>query len=100
MTARTIEPALREAGFRRGAACALAGALTGLVTAIVATFVLALLDGGARGMDPLSCVVYGCALTLLLSQAVGIPAMLAGAGLGALAGAGACALRGRCSRGG
>jgi hypothetical protein len=33
-----------------------------------------------------SCIVYGCVLTLLLSQAVGLPGMLAGGVVGALTG--------------
>lgn len=62
------------------------GALAGFVASIVATFVLALIYGNAQGMAAGSCVAYGCVLTLLLSQPVGISGMLAGAGVGALAG--------------
>ena len=64
----------------------LAGGLAGLVTGLVVTFVLAALDARARGMTTGSCIVYGCVLTLLLSQAVGVPGMLAGGVVGALAG--------------
>ena len=62
------------------------GGLAGMIAAIVLTFVLALFDGNAQGMGVGSCVAYGCVLTLLLSQAVGVTGMLTGAGLGALAG--------------
>lgn len=63
-----------------------AGALAGMLAAFVATFALALTDAYASGMSAGSCVVYGCVLTLLLSQAAGISGMIAGGGLGALAG--------------
>ena len=44
---------------------------------------VAALDARARGMATGSCIVYGCVLTLLLSQAVGLPGMLAGGVVGA-----------------
>lgn len=64
----------------------LAGGLAGLVIGLAVTFVLALLDARAQGMSAGSCIVYGCVLTLLLSQAVGLPGMLAGGAVGALTG--------------
>jgi hypothetical protein len=64
----------------------LAGGLAGLIVGLIVTFVLALLDARAQGMSAGSCIVYGCVLTLLLSQAVGLPGMLAGGVVGALTG--------------
>ena len=64
----------------------LAGGLAGLVVGLVVTFVLALLDARAQGMSAGSCIVYGCVLTLLMSQAVGLPGMVAGGAVGALTG--------------
>ena len=64
----------------------LAGGLAGLVIGLAVTFVLALLDARAQGMSAGSCIVYGCVLTLLLSQAIGLPGMLAGGAVGALTG--------------
>lgn len=64
----------------------LAGGLAGLVVGLFVTFVLALLDARAQGMSAGSCIVYGCVLTLLMSQAVGLPGMLAGGAVGALTG--------------
>ena len=81
--------------FTRASSGALLGALVGLVVALAATLVMAVLDGHAQGLSNGSCVAYGCVLTLLLSQAVGVPAMLAGAGLGAVVGATLRAGRGR-----
>jgi hypothetical protein len=65
----------------------LAGGAFGLLAALAVTFVLALLDGSARGLTPGSCIVYGCTITMLLSQPTGIGGMLAGAALGGAAGA-------------
>jgi hypothetical protein len=64
----------------------LGGAVVGLVAAIVITFVMALVDGQAQGMSAGSCVLYGCVLTVLLSQMAGFSGMAVGAGVGALAG--------------
>jgi hypothetical protein len=64
----------------------LGGAVVGLVAAILITFVMALVDGQAQGMSAGSCVVYGCVLTVLLSQMAGFSGMAVGAGVGALAG--------------
>jgi hypothetical protein len=64
----------------------LAGAVVGLIAAILLTFVLALFDGQAQGMSAGNCVVYGCVLTVLLSQMAGFSGMAVGAGVGALAG--------------
>jgi hypothetical protein len=60
--------------------------VVGLVAAILITFVMALVDGQAQGMSAGSCVLYGCVLTVLLSQMAGFSGMAAGAGVGALAG--------------
>jgi hypothetical protein len=64
----------------------LGGAVVGLVAAILITFVMALVDGQAQGMSPGSSVLYGCVLTVLLSQMAGFSGMAIGAGVGALAG--------------
>ena len=58
----------------------------GLIAAILITFVMALVDGQAQGMSAGSCVLYGCVLTVLLSQMAGFSGMAVGAGVGALAG--------------
>jgi hypothetical protein len=47
---------------------------------------MALVDGQVQGLSAGSCVVYGCVLTLPLSQMVGISGMIVGAGAGALTG--------------
>jgi uncharacterized membrane protein len=60
--------------------------VVGLVAAILITFVMALVDGQAQGMSAGSCVLYGCVLTVLLSQMAGFSGMAVGAGAGALAG--------------
>ena len=62
------------------------GGLAGTIAAWLAMFVMALLDGQMHGLSTGSCVVYGCVVTLLLSQPVGLGGMLAGASMGALAG--------------
>ena len=64
----------------------LGGAVVGLIAAILITFVMALVDGQAQGMSAGSCVLYGCVLTVLLSQMAGFSGMAVGAGMGALAG--------------
>jgi hypothetical protein len=64
----------------------LGGAVVGLIAAILITFVMALVDGQAQGMSAGSCVLYGCVLTVLLSQMAGFSGMAVGAGVGALAG--------------
>jgi hypothetical protein len=64
----------------------LGGAVVGLVAAILITFVMALFDGQAQGMSAGSCVLYGCVLTVLLSQMAGFSGMAVGAGVGAAAG--------------
>jgi hypothetical protein len=62
------------------------GAIAGFIAAILITFVMTLIDGQAQGMSAGSCVVYGCVLTVLLSQMAGLSGMVVGAGAGALAG--------------
>lgn len=62
------------------------GGLIGLAIAIVATFVSAFAYGQAEGMTAGSCVVYGCVVTLLLSQLSGVGGLIVGGGVGALAG--------------
>lgn len=83
MTTMNLSPPGSASSPARGM---LAGGLAGLVAGLVVTFVLASLDARARGVASGSCIVYGCVLTLLLSQAVGLPAMLAGGFVGALTG--------------
>jgi len=63
------------------------GGLAGIMVSVLATFVAALLYGQAQGMDPGSCVVFGCMFPLILSQVTGIPGMLVGALVGGLGGA-------------
>ncbi|MBK7794660.1 MAG: hypothetical protein IPJ62_20580 [Betaproteobacteria bacterium] len=69
------------------------GGAVGLVVGLAAAFVLALLDGQAKGLSPGSCVAYGCALTVLFSHPAGLGGMLIGAALGALSGGGLRFLR-------
>ena len=69
------------------------GGGVGLVVGLAAAFVLAVLDGQAKGLSPGSCVAYGCALTVLFSHPAGLGGMLVGAALGALSGGGLHFLR-------
>ena len=62
------------------------GGAIGLAGGLFMTFILAMFDGMARGLTPGSCVVYGCALTLMLSHPAGLGGMLVGGGLGAATG--------------
>jgi hypothetical protein len=71
---------------RRWVKYAFWGGVAGLVVGLAAAFVLAMLDGQARGLSPGSCVAYGCTLTLLLSHLAGLGGMVAGATLGSVAG--------------
>ncbi len=84
----TTLPLPVEAGYRpsRPVRYMLGGAVVGLVAAILITFVMALFDGQAQGMSAGSCVLYGCVLTVLLSQMAGFSGMAVGAGVGAAAG--------------
>ena len=86
MTTTLPVPALTEYRLSRPVRYMLWGGVAGFIAAIVITFVMALVDGQAQGMSAGSCVVYGCMLTLLLSQMVGISGMFVGAGAGALTG--------------
>lgn len=95
MTTTVQLPAPAAFTLPRAARYVIAGGIAGMVLAIIATFVIALFDGQAQGMSAGSCVVYGCALTLLLSQAVGFSGMFAGAGVGALVGGAAYLFRHR-----
>jgi hypothetical protein len=67
----------------------LIGGALGLLVALAMTFVLALIDGNAQGMSAGSCAMYGCTITMLLSQPTGIAGMLVGATVGGLVGAAA-----------
>lgn len=84
----TTLPLPVEAAYRpsRPVRYMLGGAVVGLIAAILITFVMALVDGQAQGMSAGSCVLYGCVLTVLLSQMAGFSGMAVGAGVGALAG--------------
>jgi len=78
----TTLPLPVEAAYRpsRPVRYMLGGAVVGLIAAILITFVM------AQGMSAGSCVLYGCVLTVLLSQMAGFSGMAVGAGMGALAG--------------
>jgi hypothetical protein len=71
----------------------LIGGALGLLVALAVTFVLALIDGNAQGMTAGSCAIYGCTITMLLSQPTGIAGMLFGATAGGLVGAAAARRR-------
>jgi hypothetical protein len=86
MTTTIPAPVATEVQFARPVRYMFWGAGVGLLAAIAATFVMALFDGQAQGMTPGSCVLYGCVLTLLLSQMVGLTGMFVGAAAGALTG--------------
>lgn len=86
MTTTLPLPVQAEYRLSRPVRYMLGGAVVGLVAAIVITFVMALMDGQAQGMSVGSCVLYGCVLTVLLSQMAGFSGMAVGAGVGALAG--------------
>jgi hypothetical protein len=62
------------------------GAVAGLFAGIVALYVVALLYEHALGVSLAQCAAIGCAITLLLSQPVGIGGMAIGAIVGAVAG--------------
>jgi hypothetical protein len=62
------------------------GGAAGLVAGLGAAFVLAVLDGHARGFSPGGCLAYGSALTLLLSHPAGLGGIVVGSTLGAAVG--------------
>ena len=62
------------------------GSVAGLVVALCAVFVVALLYGNSIGLSPAACVAVGCTLTVLFSQPAGLVGMVTGAMIGALFG--------------
>jgi hypothetical protein len=63
------------------------GAAGGLVVGLAALLVVSLVYGEIIGLSPVDCAVFGCTLTMLLSQPVGAAGMVAGGVVGAVAGA-------------
>jgi hypothetical protein len=64
----------------------LVGSVFGLVLSLVTLFIVALMSTQGMGMTNMSCMAYGCTLTMLLSQPAGVVGSLIGAGFGALFG--------------
>lgn len=63
------------------------GGFVGLAGALGALFVVSVHYGETLGLAPGRCVVVGCAMTVMLSQPVGLAGLAAGIGCGALVGA-------------
>jgi hypothetical protein len=59
------------------------GAIIGLMSGLASLFVVSVYYGQVCGLAPAACLVFGCALTVMLSH----PAGLIGLGAGALVGA-------------
>jgi hypothetical protein len=71
----------------RWATYILAGGAAGLAIGVVALFVAATLYGEALGFSAGACAIFGCLITLLLSEPVGVAGMIVGAAVGGVAGA-------------
>jgi CHASE2 domain-containing sensor protein len=62
------------------------GAVVGLIGGLGALFVVSVYYGETLGLAPASCVLLGCAMTVLLSQPAGLFGAVAGALCGAVCG--------------
>lgn len=62
------------------------GAVVGLIGGLGTLFVVSVYYGATLGLAPASCVLLGCAMTVLLVQPAGLIGVLAGAACGAVFG--------------
>ncbi len=62
------------------------GAVVGAIGGLATLFVVTVYYGETLGLAPASCVLLGCAMTVLLSQPAGLLGLAAGAACGAVCG--------------
>ncbi len=64
----------------------LLGGLAGFLVALAALFVVAVSIGQAAGLSVAGCAAFGCTLTVLLSQPIGLAGIVVGVVVGAAIG--------------
>jgi hypothetical protein len=64
-----------------------AGGVAGFVSALAVLFIITVFYGEVLGMGAESCVIFGCAMTAMLSQPAGLFGMALGIIVGAICGA-------------
>lgn len=62
------------------------GGLAGFLVALAALFVVAVSIGQAAGLSVGGCAAFGCTLTVLLSQPIGLAGIVVGLAIGAAVG--------------
>ena len=73
-------------GMPRWARFAFAGGAAGLVSALVVLFVITVHYGATLGMGAEGCLIFGCAMTTMLSAPAGVTGIVAGIIVGAICG--------------
>jgi hypothetical protein len=63
-----------------------AGGVAGFVSALAVLFIITVFYGEVLGMGTESCLILGCAMTVMLSQPAGLFGMLLGIIVGSLCG--------------
>jgi hypothetical protein len=70
----------------RWARYAISGGIAGLLSAIAVLFIITIYYGETLGMGAERCLIFGCAMTTLLSQPAGLIGIVVGIIIGVLSG--------------